>query len=137
MLGRGQFTWTWHVAPSFLGRIYTLRVEFKQGGRPQVFVDQPDLVALAEGRKLPHIYRGSRQLAFALCPNVGRIARRLAHRQHAVPWAALWLCFLEEWLVSDDWKGGGCIRPTMTWTTERLSGNHHGWRSWQAHGKAA
>ncbi len=24
-----------------------------------------------------------------------------------VPWASLWLFYFEEWLVSDDWKGGG------------------------------
>lgn len=64
VLGRGQLTWTWQVAPSALGRIYALRVEFKEGGRPKVFVDQPDLVALAEGRSfLTSI--ASRQLAFA------------------------------------------------------------------------
>ena len=85
VLGRGQFTWTWHVAPSFLGRIYTLRVEFKQGGRPQVFVDQPDLVALAEGRKLPHVYSEFANSPLPLSPNVGRMARRLAHRQHTCP----------------------------------------------------
>jgi hypothetical protein len=24
-----------------------------------------------------------------------------------VPWIALWLFYFEEWLASDDWKGGG------------------------------
>ena len=24
-----------------------------------------------------------------------------------MPWAALWLFYFEEWLGSDDWKGGG------------------------------
>jgi hypothetical protein len=24
-----------------------------------------------------------------------------------VPWTALWLFYFEEWLASDDWKGGG------------------------------
>jgi hypothetical protein len=27
--------------------------------------------------------------------------------QTIVPWAILWLFYYEEWLVSDDWKGGG------------------------------
>ena len=28
-----------------------------------------------------------------------------------VPWAALWLFYFEEWLVSDKWKGGGAHPP--------------------------
>jgi hypothetical protein len=27
--------------------------------------------------------------------------------QTIVPWAALWLFYFEEWLSSDQWKGGG------------------------------
>jgi hypothetical protein len=27
--------------------------------------------------------------------------------QTIVPWAALWLFFFEEWLATDEWKGGG------------------------------
>jgi hypothetical protein len=29
-----------------------------------------------------------------------------------VPWTALWLFYFEEWLTSDDWKGGG-IHPAI------------------------
>jgi hypothetical protein len=27
--------------------------------------------------------------------------------QSIVPWTALWLFYFEEWLESNDWKGGG------------------------------
>ena len=27
--------------------------------------------------------------------------------QTIVPWTALWLFYFEEWLFSDEWKGGG------------------------------
>lgn len=27
--------------------------------------------------------------------------------QTMVPWSILWLFYFEEWLVSNDWKGGG------------------------------
>jgi hypothetical protein len=27
--------------------------------------------------------------------------------QTFVPWVATWLFYFEEWLASDDWKGGG------------------------------
>lgn len=111
MLGRGQLTWTWQGAPSALGRIYTLRVKFKEGGRPLVFVDQPDLVALAEGRKLPHVYSESPTRLCLYLPSSGEWHGGLLIANTVVPWAALWLYFFEEWLVSDDWKGGGLHPP--------------------------
>lgn len=36
-----------------------------------------------------------------------------------VPWAALWLYYFEEWLVSDDWKGGGKHRSDLNRERER------------------
>jgi len=44
LLSRGQLTWTWQATPSALSRVYTLHVEFKEGGTPKVFVDQPELL---------------------------------------------------------------------------------------------
>jgi hypothetical protein len=28
-----------------------------------------------------------------------------------VPWTSLWLFYFEEWLLSDEWKGGGVHPP--------------------------
>ncbi len=30
-----------------------------------------------------------------------------------VPWVNLWLFFFEEWLISNDWKGGGVHPPGL------------------------
>jgi hypothetical protein len=32
-----------------------------------------------------------------------------------VPWTALWLFYFEEWLISNDWKGGG-VHPSSSGT---------------------
>ncbi|MDR3529296.1 MAG: hypothetical protein P4L90_01880 [Rhodopila sp.] len=72
-----------------------------------MFVDQPDLVALAEGRKLPHVYSESPIRLCLYLPSSGEWHGGLLIANTLVPWAALWLYFFEEWLVSDDWKGGG------------------------------
>lgn len=106
-LSRGQLTWTWQAAPSALSRIYTLHVEFKESGTPKVFVDQPDLIALAEGRRLPHVYSESPTQLCLYLPSSGEWHGSLLIANTVVPWATLWLYFFEEWLVSDDWKGGG------------------------------
>jgi hypothetical protein len=110
-LGRGQLAWTWQAAPSPLGRIYTLRVEFKEGGIPNVFVDQPNLAALAEGRKLPHVYSESPTRLCLYLPSSGEWHGGSLIAKTLIPWAVVWLYFFEEWLVSDDWKGGG-VHPT-------------------------
>jgi len=106
-LGRGQLTWTWQAAPSALSRIYTLHIKFKEGGTPKVFVDQPDLVALAEGRRLPHVYSESPIQLCLYLPSSDEWHGSSLIANTVVPWATLWLYFFEEWLVSDDWKGGG------------------------------
>lgn len=103
----GGLTWIFDLRPTALSRVYRLRIEYQQGGTPQVFVVAPDLVELAGGRKLPHVYE---QKPTRLC--LYRPARSEWHpglliSQTVVQWAALWLFFFEEWLVSDEWAGGG------------------------------
>ena len=34
--------------------------------------------------------------------------------QTIVPWAILWLFYFEEWLISNEWKGGGLHPETTT-----------------------
>jgi hypothetical protein len=112
VLGSGEFTWRFEARPSPLSRKYQLRIEFKQGDRPFVFVDGPDLIDLADGRRLPHVYE---QRPTRLClyfPKTGEWRSHMRIDQTIVPWAVLWLFYFEEWLWSDDWKGGG-IHPEV------------------------
>jgi hypothetical protein len=56
-LRAGRFTWRYATTPSPFGRDYDIRIEFKQGSTPEVFVDCPDLHALAGARRIPHLYQ--------------------------------------------------------------------------------
>lgn len=106
-LRRGQLTWSFEARPTVLSRLYQLRIEFRQGDRPLVYVDGPNLHDLADGRRLPHCYE---QRPVRLClyfPPVGEWRSYMRIDQTIVPWAILWLFYFEEWLLSDDWKGGG------------------------------
>jgi hypothetical protein len=109
-LGPGRLVWRFEARPTLLSRAYKLRLVFAQGGTPQVFVPEPDLTELAEGRRLPHVYE---QKPTRLCLYLPRRrewngSMRLA--ETVVPWAILWLFYFEEWLASNAWKGGG-IHP--------------------------
>jgi hypothetical protein len=98
--------WEYRVRPSLLSRAYLIRIELNRNSVPRAFVLEPDLEALADGRRLPHVYRGPLRLCLYL-PKSGEWLGSMRIDQTFVPWVATWLFYFEEWLASDDWKGGG------------------------------
>lgn len=101
--------WRCEVRPTPLSRRYGLRLEWAEGEGPRVFVDDPDLVLLADGADLPHVYS---QRPTELClylPRAGQFKQtdRLDHT--VLPWAVIWLAYFEDWLARGciDWQGGG------------------------------
>lgn len=102
-----RFEWHYIATPSALGRDYDIRLEFEQGGRPRTVVEAPDLHALASGRRIPHLYRQRPPRLCLYLPMTYEWQSWMRLDQTIVPWTALWLFYFEEWLESDDWKGGG------------------------------
>jgi hypothetical protein len=119
-LGIGKLTWRYSATPSPLGRWYDLRIEFRQGEVPELFVDAPDLVELGGGRELPHVYSQRPTRLCLYLPRAHEWRGEMRIDQTIVPWAALWLFYFEEWLVSDEWKGGGEHPRTRTSRRERM-----------------
>jgi hypothetical protein len=83
-----------------------MRITFRQGEAPKVFVIGPDIAKLAGDRPLPHVYRDPLRLCLTL-PGAREWAGAMRIDQTFVPWATTWLFYFEEWLASDEWKGGG------------------------------
>ena len=106
-LRAGHLTWRCAVTPTPVSRSYDLRIDYRQGHTPRAFVEAPNLVALAEGRRLPHVYDQQPTRLCLYLPGTGEWTPALRLDQTVVPWAALWLYFFEDWLVSGEWKGGG------------------------------
>lgn len=106
-LGIGSLIWRYVATPSPLGRLYDMRVDFRQGRAPDVFVEHPDLVELAEGRELPHVYQERPTELCLYLPRIQEWSGEMRIDQTIIPWAAVWLFYFEEWLVSNEWKGGG------------------------------
>lgn len=107
-LRAGQLTWRYLATPLPLSRDYEVRICFRQGSIPKIFVDSPDLQILAVGRRIPHLYeqKPPQQLCLYL-PKRHEWQAWMRLDETIVPWAALWLFYFEEWLESNDWKGGG------------------------------
>jgi hypothetical protein len=106
-LHAGRLVWQYCVSPTPLSRNYAVRIDYRQGDTPRVFVDEPDLTLLAEGRRLPHVYEQKPTRLCLYLPRKREWANWMRIDQTIVPWTALWLFYFEEWLISGNWKGGG------------------------------
>ena len=88
-LRAGGLTWRYSATPSPLGRDYDVRIEFRQGGRPQIFVDGPDLHVLAGGRRIPHLYQQKPPRLCLYLPQTYEWQSWMRLDQTVVPWTAL------------------------------------------------
>lgn len=86
---------------------------YKRGEHPNVFVEEPDLKVLAEGKRIEHLYS---QETVELClwlPSTGQWNSRMSIAETIMPWTVLWLYYFEDWLATGNWRGGG-IHPEET-----------------------
>ena len=104
---RGELVWDMQIRPSPLGRLYDVRIRYRRGDTPEVVVVSPDLNELAEGRYLPHVYSTNPVRLCVYDPKAEEWSPSASIANTIVPWIYLWLFYFEEWLVSDEWKGGG------------------------------
>lgn len=108
--GGRELRYRFKVSPSAFGRMYECMLIMKPDSRaPVVLVLRPDLMVLANGRKLPHVYphagRGT-----SLC--LWRPKRREWQSQMRIvdsfiAWTSEWLWYFEDWLATHEWRGGG------------------------------
>lgn len=103
----GRLTWSYHAQPTPVSRSYLLRLDYSLRGVPEIFVVDPNLLDLADGRKIPHLYDQGRARLCLYLPNAGEWNHQRLLADTLVPWSVLWLLYFEEWLASGDWKGGG------------------------------
>jgi hypothetical protein len=98
--------WDYLDRPTPLSREYSVRIAFQRGETPSVFVTDPELSALAGERALPHVYHDPLRLCLTL-PGTREWTGTMRIDQTFAPWATTWLYYFEDWLISDEWKGGG------------------------------
>lgn len=121
-LHAGKLKWTYDTSPTTLSRTYRIRIEIDQRFSPDVFVEAPNLNMLAEGRFLPHVYQHDPVRLCLYLPGTLEWQPWMRLDQTVVPWTSLWLFYFEDWLHSDEWKGGG-EHPPGTQHSGRRSGS--------------
>jgi hypothetical protein len=96
------------LRPRPLSDEYLVRIEYRRGRFPRVYVEAPSLCD-REGKRPPHVYADN-DGTLHLClfdpdqhewSGADRIAETI------VSWALEWLFFYEDWLTTGEWKGGG------------------------------
>ena len=101
-----------------MSRSYRIKLDYTLHGSPELFVSKPDLRALAGERKILHLYDQQRIRLCLYLPETNEWYDRRFLADTLVPWSVLWLFYFEEWLISENWKGGGFIwKPHSANTT--------------------
>ena len=100
------------VQPSPIADRYAFRLEYREQGRPRVFVDCPQLTRRIESPEepIPHTYGyatpGSEQpCVYYPDGREWNPAKPIAVT--VIPWLLCWLMDYEIWLATGEWLGGG------------------------------
>jgi hypothetical protein len=119
----GHMTWVTEIAPNPLSREYSVRLTYRQGSIPEVFVDDPDLSLLADGDRLPHVYSQTPTRLCLYLPGTREWSPFDAFDETILPWAVLWLYYYEDWLTGEktEWRGGGAHPGPSRLRTRRSS----------------
>lgn len=102
------FTWWFTVTPTPISDTYTLKIEYNENKRPNVYVNSPKPLRMPKGAKrLPHTYDSNRQCLCLYKPGNREWTVSKLISQTIIHWALEWLVYYEEWAYSGIWHGGG------------------------------
>jgi len=90
------------LQPTALSERYHVRIEYRTGRRPQVWVESPKLLRRREDERIPHTFSDDRPCLFK-----HDFRSDMWLGRTVVPWLQLWLFFYEAWRVTGEWMGGG------------------------------
>ena len=108
--GGKRLEFHFHVAPFPGARTYKCLITMDRDGIvPKSFVLSPDLKALADGKRLPHVYMhdGSSSRLCLYMPGSGEWSSETFLAETFVGWTIEWLRYFELWLIDGEWRGGG------------------------------
>ena len=97
------------IAPTAFSRHYYCLLLMTRADSPEMFVLSPNLLELAGGRSLPHVYRhdGAGTKLCLWLPGKREWSSQMRLLETYIAWTSEWLNYFEEWLLTDHWAGGG------------------------------
>ncbi|MFS6537789.1 hypothetical protein V6D52_10880 [Idiomarina loihiensis] len=109
--------WEGTLQPTPFSREYRVVIKYTLSHPPVCVVKEPDLLALAGGREIPHIYQNQTGIkGTQLCLYLPAVKQKnkvsewqptMFVANTILPWASMWLLYFEFWLFNGKWDGGG------------------------------
>ena len=106
-LKRGRLNWAAVLQPTPISRDYLVRLDYRDGDTPRIFVVEPCLSQIAGERRIPHLFQQDPACLCLYRSPYGEWSPDKAISRTMIPWAAGWLFYFEDWLHCDEWRGGG------------------------------
>ncbi|TND10163.1 MAG: hypothetical protein FD123_411 [Bacteroidetes bacterium] len=101
------FIWEAELRPSSLSQLYRVKLEFKRGHHPDVYIVSPKLQLAKGAVKLEHVYSTKEQHLCIYHRPSNEWGDTLLIAKTIVPWISEWLLHYEIWLITGAWHGGG------------------------------
>lgn len=102
------FVWKCSITPTPISSTYVLKIEYKDGGKPNSYIVSPKPLPLAKGAKtLPHVYNNKQQRLCLYHPALNEWNPSKPIATTIVHWAIQWMFYYEIWLYTGKWEGGG------------------------------
>lgn len=105
------FYWEFEASPSEFSKKYRVLIIYHSDNySPSVYVLDKDIWQISKSKQIPHLYDFKKIKLCLYYPDYNEWSSKMLLCNTIVAWSYLWLYFYEEWLYTNDWKGGG-IHP--------------------------
>lgn len=110
-IGINQIIWKGKLKSSPIGDTYLVKVSYRKGSTPKVYILDPSKLRLPKGENsLEHVYNHDRQQLCLFYPKAEEWNETKTLASTILPWTIDWLYHYEIWLITGIWEGGG-IHP--------------------------
>lgn len=106
-LKNGELQWWYEFQPTPLSKKYKIRLHYKIGGHPNIYVVGEKLAIFSGKNRLPHVYSTPKQWLCLYDRGIGEWKNTMSIANKVIPWIPEWLFFYELWLIDGVWRGGG------------------------------
>ncbi|MDY0402431.1 hypothetical protein [Sulfurovum sp.] len=116
--GKGEFKgkyfyWEFEVQPTVLSSTYRVLIVFHSDNySPDIYILDKDVWGISQQKIIPHLYDQKKVKLCLYYPTYKEWTNKIPLCGTIVQWIYLWLYYYEEWLYSEEWKGGG-IHPQV------------------------
>ena len=108
-----SLTWKHSIVPSPLSCSYDIKLSYRKGEHPNVYVTNPKPLALHSGAtKLRHVYDTDKQWLCLYFRKGQQWNSGMYLADTVIPWACEWLLHYECWVATGTWHGGGIEHET-------------------------